>query len=176
MFVESGVRESESSAAVSEPKKSVAKLAAEAIELSEGDTAGAAERLLKALKLSLPEVYSDIQSRAMMNWAMAEVRNAKGAIRSIIERRVGTDNGPSRITSMVRYGYLDWQLGEVTLRNATRQQIEDAVKKYRHDATVYLRRAKWLEAVAKKLPDDETTVGDALSEEQLAQIASRFKI
>lgn len=61
--------------------------------------------------------------------------------------------------------------GGMPLRDATYEDLEQSIRKYRHDIGVYARRADFLEAVQKKLPDRGTTVGRALSDTDLDALA-----
>ena len=161
------------------PSAPLAQLAADALMAADGDSSEAARHLLRALLLGHAEYYAYRSELAMLAWAKEQVRHAGSGLRGRIEFSAPQKTGAlaPETASLMAAAYLNWPLnGRTTLRNATKADIDQAVQKYQHDASVYSRRAKWLQAVAKQLPDNETKVGDVLSEEAIAKIAARFKV
>lgn len=162
-----------------EPAAPLGALSAQAIAASDGDAELAASILLSSLESAHRDYYTWRSAMAMRAWAREQIRHAGSHIRARIEFSAPKRTGAlaAETLNLLAAAYLNWPLnGRTTLRNATKADIDQAVQKYQQDASTYSRRAKWLEAVAKRLPDDETKVGDVLSEEAIAKIAARFKV
>lgn len=166
---------------VESPSAPLSALAAEALLASGGDTSAAAKVLLRELLLKHPEYYAWRADLAMSAWAKDQIRSARTECRSRIEMSASTPTRDGTLSAStvqsLALAYMHWPVyGRVLLKDATKGEIDMAVQKYRNDASTYQRRAKWLSAVAAKLPDDDTRVSDVLDEAAVARLAARFKV
>jgi len=167
-----------------EGRVNIGEIAANAVMESDGDTAAGAAYVLRVLRTQYPVYYAQKSSEAMLLWAQDVIRGARTRLRSQIAwapKGVQTKAGSGAMSSGslgdLATAYMTWPvLPGILLANATREDLMQAVDKYRGDADTYLRRAGWLNAIAESLPDDESPVADVLDESAVASLARQYKV
>lgn len=124
-----------------------------------------------------PELREDLLGPLISGAIWDRIRHAGHKLRIKCQTpNAGSDSaeGIRLMAQETRRRLLDFPLrGGKRLGDATRPEVADAADWYETLRKANGKNAKWLHAVAKKLPDDEKVVSDVLSEKQAHALLAR---
>jgi hypothetical protein len=109
--------------------------------------------------------------RARVETAIANERAAVVAERA--RRGPRRDDGPERVAALANAvrGFMDFPLrGGRVLAEATRAEVLDQARSYALAGASMSHNARWLRAIAERLPDDGARVREALTEAEVAAL------
>ena len=152
--------------------KTLGELAREFLEDAGGHTLPAVERLQAliatddALRLSIAEAaIAEYAARRVAAVMMAD----RASVWAAAERRTaGLPTRPktsiAALGNGIRESLLNFPLaGGLKLRDATRAEVSTQAQMYAAHGADMLHKARWLEMIAARLPDDAARVGDVLT-------------
>ena len=147
-------------------------MARQALKASGNDTAAAVQSLLEQFlddKRTLQTVLQDvitIAARSMVNAAIAAQRQ------SIIRKVEDVTAGRARVLALARgnLGIMDFPLaGGVRLAEADRDKVAEQASLYGMHAADMAHKARWLNAIARRLPAGKT-VAAVLTEDEVSRL------
>lgn len=166
----------------SDGRVSLTKIAQAVLVEHGNDSEKASAAFLSALARELPAVYNQKQREAMGYWADRYISDARTELRSEIAD-VGSAKPPPPMQPLgieslkaFSYSWFNWPVNGKLLGQAVRTDLLAAVQSYRRDAETILHRGNWLEAIAKKLPNDSTPVSKVLNEAAIAKLAAQHGV
>lgn len=169
--------EHDTPAAPAAVRPDISKIALECARQAGGDVAAATHKLQQRLQAEWPVVYAEMASRAMADKCESIIRSTAAAVRGTISHPAVKSRGLS-VESMKAYAssWMDWMVGTTALRNATRQQLLESSDRRLKISRTEAARGQFERAIADRLPDDDTPVGKALKERDVAALAAQFKV
>lgn len=132
------------------------------------------------LILSDKSLFNSVVPNLVRNWVKSWVRQRAATDRQRIVR-AKVSNVVARVSDKAqavrescKNSLMDFPLpGGVLLRNATKPVLLATVDMYAANAKTNWARGLWLRSVAERLEDDDTRVGDALSDEEVRTLFNR---
>lgn len=147
-------------------------LAADCLEVEDGDTRAATELLVERImgdRAWLTKFAEELVTTASYSLISRQVRDRRDTI--IQANRPGS--GREAVEALGRVNasmFLDWPLaGGLRLRDARNPDLDDNALAYEKQARASVHRAKWLRRLRSMVPEGKK-VGDVLTEEQIAAL------
>lgn len=185
--VNSIVADTETSMPAAAPKESskvpLAELANAACIATDGDTSEGAAKLINSLKNGYRDFYKEKAREVMFFWAQTQIGSARSRLRSQLANppkgrmTVANQAVDSASLKSAAAAWFGWPvLPGVMLGDAKREHLQAAAVAYMRDADTFAKRGKWLDAIARAMPDDDSKVSDVLNEGVIAQMACDFGV
>jgi hypothetical protein len=166
-------------APIIKPKPSLSDIARQCLDAHEGDAKNAAKALADAI-LEDDSLFHEIMRAEVNRVARSQILKIT-RIKNVTEIKTGnsdfTDENstdyqiPAGILAVATRNWLEYPLSNsVKLGAATVLHLQSAIENYKRQARQYQARARMLEVLAAKLPDDKT-VGEIFTHEDIQKIS-----
>lgn len=150
-------------------RPSLISLAREYLAEANGDTDAAAAELgdyLTGDPVALRSVLDEALSLAASEVVTSEMRR----VRNSLWQNPQPKTSVLSLANGIANSLLDFPLaGGIRLRDATKEQVAEQAHLYRTHGSDMIRKAGWLDAIAKRVPEG-TTVGEALTESDVLDL------
>lgn len=169
-------------------EQTVLALASDAVVEFDNDTDRAAKHFLSTFRTVQPEMYQEQCERAMLQWSITQVHQARSRMRqgivayanasstAQVQRQEGLGKSSLEITARQ---WLLWPMadsGGLFLKDATRPDVLAASERYLTRSKTEQARGNWMKAIAAAMPNDTVKVEKALGELKVAKLAEKFHV
>lgn len=169
-----------------EASRTLGTIARSLLEDADGDTEAAIDALEariasdETLRRQLADraIRMLLRARVLSNIANIRARIvATGSGRADPRRDVAGPDRARALANAMRSTFLDFPLrGGLRLGQATRADVTAQAARYAKMGTTCAHNARWLVAIADRLPDDARRVADALTEVEIAALRSATEV